>query len=190
MKNPGLFLSSLLLVAAAALIGIPADFAMAQVEEGKPAPELKLKTQDNQDWSLADRKGKGWTVVYFYPKADSPGCTTQACAFRATIEKIKGKDALLIGVSTDDQATQKAFHDKHKLNFDLLSDGEGTVASAWGIKVPLLGIAKRWTFILDKDLVVRSVEPNVDPAFDAKWTIDALEELQNPPKEGSEEDDK
>lgn len=171
----------------AAMLG---PVALSQVEEGQTAPALKLNDQDNKPFDLSERKGKGWTVVYFYPKADSPGCTTQACAFRDTIEKIKTKDALLVGVSTDDQKTQKEFHSKHKLNFDLLSDAETEVSSAWGIKVPLLGIAKRWTFIIDKDLMVRSVEPNVDPAFDAKWTVDTLEELQNPPKPGSEEDAK
>ncbi len=160
----------------------------AQVEEGKTAPILKLQTQDGKTFDLTERKDKGWTVVYFYPKADSPGCTTQACAFRDTINKIKAKDAVLIGVSTDSKEAQKAFHDKHKLNFDLLSDADGKATSEWGIKVPLMGIAKRWTFIIDKNLIVRSVEPDVDPAFDAKWTADTLEELQNPPKEGSEED--
>ncbi len=160
----------------------------AQVEEGKAAPVLKLETQDGKSFDLAERKDKGWTVVYFYPKADSPGCTTQACAFRDTIRKISEKNAVLVGVSTDAKNTQKMFHDKHKLNFDLLSDAEGKATNDWGIKVPLMGMAKRWTFIIDKNLIVRSVEPDVDPAFDAKWTADTLEELQNPPKEGSEED--
>lgn len=184
MKILGAIASFLIFTA----IGAPAAFS--QVEEGKAAPELKLNDQDSKAFTLADRKGKGWTVVYFYPKADSPGCTTQACAFRDTIEKIKAKNALLVGVSTDSQVTQKAFHLKHQLNFDLLSDADTVVSEAWGIKVPLLGIAKRWTFIIDPELIVRSVEPNVDPAFDAKWTVDALDELQNPPKPGSEEDPK
>jgi len=166
----------------------PSFHAFSQVEEGKVAPALKLNDQDSKEFNLTDRKGKGWTVIYFYPKADSPGCTTQACAFRDTIEKIKAKNALLVGVSTDDQKTQKAFHDKHKLNFNLLSDANAATSSTWGIKVPVLGMAKRWTFIVDPDLVVRSVEPDVDPAFDAKWTVEALEELQNPPKPGSEND--
>jgi len=167
---------------------VPLKTASAQVEEGKAAPELKLKTQDEKDFNLADRKGLGWTVVYFYPKADSPGCTTQACAFRDTIGKIKAKDAVLIGVSTDKTATQKAFHEKNRLNFDLLSDAKGVATKAWGIETPIIGVAKRWTFIVDKDLVVRSVEPNVDPALDAKWTVDTLEELQNPPKPGTEDE--
>jgi peroxiredoxin Q/BCP len=155
---------------------------------GDEAPRVSSRDQNGAEVQLADVYSRGPTLVYFYPKADSPGCTTQACAFRDTINKIKAKDAVLIGVSTDTKETQKAFHEKHKLNFDLLSDAEGKATSEWGIKVPLMGIAKRWTFIIDKNLIVRSVEPDVDPAFDAKWTADALEELQNPPKEGSEED--
>lgn len=164
--------------------------ALAEVKEGEAAPLFKLKTQDGKDWDLAARKGKGWTVLYFYPKADSPGCTEQACAFRDTIKRITAKNAELVGISADTQETQKSFHAKHKLIFDLLSDADLKVIEAYGIKMPILGMAKRWTFILDSDLKVRSVEPNVDPAFDADWTAETLSELQNPPKQGSEEDAK
>src|SRR5687767_11340699 len=89
--------------------------AEAQVAEGKAAPTFKLKTQDGKDWDLASRKGKGWTVLYFYPKADSPGCTTQACAFRDTIKKIQERNAELVGISADEATTQKDFHKKHSL---------------------------------------------------------------------------
>ncbi len=162
----------------------------AQIEVDKPAPDFTLKTQDGKDFKLADRKGKGWTVLYFYPKADSPGCTAQACAFRDTIKRIQQKNAMLIGISADPQATQKEFHKKHDLNFDLLSDADLKVIDQFGVKAPLVGLAKRWTFILDPNLVVKSIEPNVDPAFDAEWTAETIDELQNPPKPGSEEDAK
>lgn len=164
--------------------------ARAEVKEGAAAPTFKLKNQDGKDFDLASRKGKGWTVLYFYPKADSPGCTEQACAFRDTIKRITARNAELFGISADDQPTQKAFHEKHKLIFDLLSDADLKVIEAYGIKIPVIGISKRWTFILDPELKVRSIEPNVDPAFDAEWTAETLDELQNPPKPGSEEDAK
>ena len=164
--------------------------AIAQVAVDQPAPSFSLKAQDGKDFNLADRKGKGWTVLYFYPKADSPGCTTQACAFRDTIKRIQARNATLIGISADAATTQKAFHDKNQLNFDLLSDPDLKVIEQYGIKLPVIGMAKRWTFIVDPNLVVRSVEPNVDPAFDAEWTAETLDELQNPPKPGSEEDAK
>ena len=146
---------------------LSAQIAQAEIKEGQDAPVFKLKDQNGKEFDLQSRKGKGWTVLYFYPKADSPGCTEQACAFRDTIKRIKAKNAELIGISADDQATQKAFHEKHKLIFDLLSDADLKVIEAYGIKMPILGMAKRWTFIVDPDLKVRSIEPNVDPAFDA-----------------------
>ncbi len=169
---------------------LSAQIAQAEIKEGQDAPVFKLKDQNGKEFDLQSRKGKGWTVLYFYPKADSPGCTEQACAFRDTIKRIKAKNAELIGISADDQATQKAFHEKHRLIFDLLSDADLKVIEAYGIKMPILGMAKRWTFIVDPDLKVRSIEPNVDPAFDADWTAETLSELQNPPKAGSEEDAK
>src|SRR5262249_32392760 len=113
--------TALLMLAATLLVKVP---AVAQVAEGKPAPAFKLKTQDGKDWDLSSRKGKGWTVLYFYPKADSPGCTTQACAFRDTIKRIQERKAELVGISADDLSTQLAFHKKHQLNFDLLSDAD------------------------------------------------------------------
>lgn len=177
------------LVAAAGALAFACS-AFAQIAVDKPAPTFALKTQDGKDWNLAERKGKGWTVLYFYPKADSPGCTTQACAFRDTIARIQKQNAVLVGISADKAETQKEFHAKHQLNFDLLSDNELKVIESYGIKAPVIGIAKRWTFIVDPNLNVRAIEPNVDPAFDAEWTAESLEELQNPPKPGSEEDAK
>jgi thioredoxin-dependent peroxiredoxin len=157
--------------------GVP---ALANVAVDTPAPLFTLKNQNGADFNLADRKGKGWTVLFFYPKAHSPGCTTQVCAFRDTIKRIQAKNAELIGVSADDSKTIKEFHDKHQLNFDLVADTESKVIDQYGIKVPMVGIAKRWTFILDPQLVVRSIEPNVDPALDSEWTAEILDELQNP----------
>ncbi len=179
-----------IVTAALVSLALSSTSALAEIKEGQDAPLFKLKNQDGKEFDLASRKGKGWTVLYFYPKADSPGCTEQACAFRDTIKRITAKNAELVGISADEQTTQKAFHEKHKLIFDLLSDADLKVIDTYGIKMPILGMAKRWTFILDPDLKVRSVEPNVDPAFDADWTAETLAELQNPPKAGSEEDAK
>lgn len=175
--------------AAQAAPAAPATKAEALAVD-KLAPLFKLKNQDGKEFDLADRKGKGWTVLYFYPKADSPGCTAQACAFRDTIKRINARNATLVGVSADTIASQKEFHSKHNLIFDLLSDADLKVIDTYGIKQPIIGIAKRWTFIIDPELKIRSIEPNVDPAFDAEWTAETLDELQNPPKAGSEEDPK
>ena len=172
---------------AAATPASPAKEA-GRLEIGDNAPDFMLKNQDGKEFHLADRKGKGWTILYFYPKADSPGCRAQACAFRDTIKIIRAKNAELYGISSNKQEDQAEFHKKRQLNFDLLSDDAGKVLESYNVRRAVVGVAKRWTFILDSQLVIRNIEQDVDPAFDAQWTADTLEELQNPPKPGSEED--
>ncbi|NDE15878.1 peroxiredoxin [bacterium] len=150
----------------------------ANIAVEQTAPDFTLVNQDGKSFKLSDRKGS-WTVVYFYPKADSPGCTEQACAFRDAIKKIESRNAKLVGISTDTQASQKAFHEKHHLTFDLLADSDAKVTSEYGLKVPVLGVARRTTFIVDPQLKVRSIARDVDPAFDAEWSAETLDELQS-----------
>jgi len=155
--------------------------ARSQAEElaiGSPAPLFTLKNQDGNNFSLADRKGKGWTVLYFYPKAATPGCTKEACAFRDSIQKIKALKAEVYGISSDTVEAQKAFHSEHKLSFDLLADPEMTAIGQFGAKMPLIGLAKRWTFIIDSDLKVRSIEKDVDPLLDAERVAKTLADFE------------
>lgn len=174
-------------LAAGLLIGIvsflPTGSYAAGQETGEialdsVAPDFTLPDQDGKPFKLADRKGN-WTVVYFYPKADSPGCTEQACAFRDAIKKIEARNGKLVGISADSQEAQKKFHEKHRLTFDLLADSESKVISLYGVKVPLIGIARRTTFIIGPDLKIRSIAKDVDPAFDADWSAETLDELQS-----------
>lgn len=144
----------------------------------KPAPVFELKNQDGKLTKLADRQGKGWTVLFFYPKAGTPGCTTQACAFRDSIKSITKLNAEVYGVSADDVASQKTFHSEHKLAFDLLADPEGKAIGLYGTKRAEGPMAKRTTFVIDDKLVVRKVFENVDPAVDAKEVAQAIEALQ------------
>lgn len=149
-----------------------------QIAIDMPAPDFTLPDQNGKPFKLSDRKGT-WTVVYFYPKADSPGCTEQACAFRDAIKKIESRNGKLVGISADSQDSQKKFHDKHNLSFDLLADSDSKVISQYGVKVPLVGVARRTTFIVDPELKIRSIARDVDPAFDAEWTAETLDELQS-----------
>jgi peroxiredoxin Q/BCP len=149
---------------------------------GKPAPLFELKNQDGVPVKLADRKGKGFTVLFFYPKAGTPGCTKQACAFRDSIKVIRDKNAEVFGISADDVAAQKKFHDEHKMTFDLLSDSAGKVIGEFRVKMPMVTWAKRQTFVLDKDLIIREHFEDVDPALDAKNVADAIEKLNKPVK--------
>jgi peroxiredoxin Q/BCP len=158
-----------------------AQAASTSLKVGDEAPAFSLADQDGKAFSLVDRKGKGWTVLYFYPKADTPGCTKQACAFRDSIKQIREQSAEIYGVSVDSVADQKKFHEKHKINFPLLCDEKGEVAEKFGVKMPVIGIAKRWTFVIDPDLKIRNIDKDVDPAMDAKKTAKLLETLQATP---------
>ena len=145
---------------------------------GQAAPTFELKSQDGKTFNLASRKGQGWTVLYFYPKAGTPGCTTQACAFRDAIEGIRKLNTEVYGISTDEIADLQNFHQKHKLRFDLLSDPDAKVTEAYDVKMPVIKLAKRWTFIVDPDLMIRSIDDDVDPVIDAQKVTATLKQLQ------------
>ena len=103
-------------------------------------PGITLKTDDGEDFELQSRKGK-WTVLYFYPKAETPGCTKQACAFRDGIVQIRMQGAEIFGISADDVNALKKFKANHSLNFTLLADPDLDAIN--GIFVPYLLIASR-----------------------------------------------
>jgi len=149
----------------------------ADLKVGDPAPVFTAKTQDGKDFDLASRKGQ-WTVLYFYPKAGTQGCTKQACAFRDSIEKIHAQGAEVYGVSADSVEDQKAFSDKHKLNFTLLADPDDKVVNLYGSKMPVLKMSKRWTFILDPELKIRVIEKDVDPSLDAEKVANQIATLK------------
>jgi peroxiredoxin Q/BCP len=143
---------------------------------GAQAPQFSARTDKNAPFSLADRKGQ-WTVLYFYPKDDTPGCTKQACAFRDSIAVIRKLGAEVYGVSQDSVESHRKFIEKHALTFPLLADTDGKVSKAYGAE-GTLGYSKRWTFIVDPQLKVRWVQTNVDPVMDAKQVADQIAKLQ------------
>lgn len=148
---------------------------------GQTAPQFQLTAQDGSQVSLADRQQKGWTVLYFFPKAGTPGCTTQACAFRDSINLIRQQNAEVYGISTDSIDDLQAFHQKYKLSFSLLSDSDAKVSEAYAVKFPVFNFAKRWTFIIDPNLVIRQIDDDVDPALDAGRVAKSLIKLQAQP---------
>lgn len=150
----------------------------ADLKVGDSAPVFKSKTQDGADFDLESRKGS-WTVLYFYPKAETPGCTKQACTFRDNLKKITDLGASVYGISVDTVDAQKKFHTHHKLNFDLLADEDGAITKLYGSKMPVLNMSKRWTFLIDPDLKIRAIEKNVDPIKDAGHMADLLTDLKN-----------
>ena len=145
---------------------------------GDPAPVLKLKTDEGANFDLNSRKGQ-WTVIYFYPKADTPGCTKQACAFRDNISRIRKLGAEIFGISADGVEALKKFKKNHNLNFVLLADPGLDAIKAYGTKMPVVSMSKRWTFIIDPDLKIRAIEKDVDPVLDAQRVAELLQKLQN-----------
>lgn len=146
------------------------------IKLGQDVPRFEVKNQKGATFSMASRKGK-WTVLYFYPKAGTPGCTKQACAFRDSIKPIRKLGAEVYGISTDSVKAQADFHKEHELIFDLLSDEDGKVTKQFGAKMAVFNISKRWTFIIDPKLKIVSIDRDVDPMLDAKHVTKKLKEL-------------
>ena len=149
-----------------------------ELEVGQDAPLFHLIDNQGNDFSLAARKDQGWTVLYFYPKAETPGCTKQACSFRDAIDVIHLLNAEVYGISADGVEDIAAFHKNHQLKFPLLADPNGEVINKYGAMMPKVGMAKRWTFIIDPKLKIRAIERDVDPAVDAKRVADTIRGLQ------------
>ena len=139
----------------------------ADLKVNDPAPVFTTQAYDKSNFDLNSRKGK-WTVLYFYPKANTPGCTKQACAFRDSISKIREQDADVFGISADTVEAQAGFHKEHHLNFTLLADPDARIIKLYGAKKALLTMANRWTFILDPDLKIKNIMRDVDPVLDAE----------------------
>jgi peroxiredoxin Q/BCP len=162
-------------------------FAFAAADVGAAAPQFKTKTSTNEEFSLDSRKGK-WTVLYFYPKAETPGCTKQACSFRDTVKLIRELNAEVYGVSTDTPEALASFAKHHNLNFPLLSDTDAKISEQYGakmkdievkgVKVKEMKMANRYTFIIGPDLKIKYVDKQVDPVKDAENVSKKIKELQ------------
>ncbi|HTL13391.1 MAG TPA: peroxiredoxin [Bdellovibrionota bacterium] len=151
--------------------------AATELKVGDVAPGFSLKDDEGKDFSLDSRKGH-WTVLYFYPKSETPGCTKQACAFRDSIGKIRALGAEVIGVSVNSVADQAEFKKNHHLNFPLLADDKTKVTDLYGSKMPILNMSKRWTFLLDPELKIQAIDHDVDPVKDADHVASKLKDLQ------------
>lgn len=126
---------------------------------GDPAPPFEARATDGRRISLADYRGRK-LVLYFYPRDDTPGCTRQACSLRDHEARIAAKGAAVLGVSTQDEASHRAFTGKHRLNFPLLVDRDGAIGRAYGVlgggglfarMRSAMGLAQRVTFVIDPD---------------------------------------
>jgi len=149
------------------------------IEEGKPAPDFELSSDAGETIRLSELRGKP-VVLYFYPKDDTPGCTTQACGIRDAYSEFEQEGAVVLGVSPDDERSHAKFRKKYELPFALLADPDHRVAEqygVWGEKKYMgrtyLGV-KRWTFVIDEDGNVKKVFPDAKPAEHANDVLAVL----------------
>ena len=152
---------------------------MTVIEEGSPAPDFELPNDAGETVRLSDLRGKP-VVLYFYPKDDTPGCTTQACGIRDAYREFEQAGAIVLGVSPDDERSHDTFRKKYELPFNLLADTDHAVAEqygVWGEKKFMgrtyMGI-NRSTFVIDADGTVKKVFPNVKPAEHADDVLSVL----------------
>jgi peroxiredoxin Q/BCP len=164
-------------LATLALVSSFSAVEAAELKVNDPAPAFTLKNQDGTDFDLKSRAGQ-WTVLYFYPKAETPGCTKQACAFRDNIKKIRAQGAEVYGISGDTVEKQAGFHKSQRLNFDLLADPDAKVIEQYGAKMPMVAMSKRWTFIVNPELKIVSIDKDVDPVVDSEKIADQIAELK------------
>jgi peroxiredoxin Q/BCP len=148
----------------------------AAVDIGAAAPAVTAPDETGQPVHFSDYYSKGVTLVYFYPKADTPGCTKEACSLRDSFDGLKARGLQILGVSEDKPEAQKKFREKYHLPFVLVADADGVVAKAFGVPT-LLGFAKRQSFLVkDGKIVWRDL--SVSPATHVSEVNKALDSLK------------
>ena len=152
------------------MFGSPKPLAL-----GDQLPSITALNQDAKAVSFDEIFSQGTTLVYFYPKADTPGCTAEACSLRDSWEALldmAGKKIQILGVSKDKPESQKKFQQKYQLPFDLIADVDGKVAQAFGVPmIPIIGVSQRQSFLIQEGKIIWS-------SLKAK-TKEAAEEVQN-----------
>jgi peroxiredoxin Q/BCP len=139
---------------AAAAVGLLASIAAAEpLQVGDKAPDAASVDQNGKPVRLSALYGGGWTLVYFYPKADTPGCTAEACSLRDAFEELTKKGVTVVGVSTDKPKEQKEFQDKYHLPFTLVADSDRNVVKAFGVPT-MAGFASRQSFLIKDGKIV------------------------------------
>ena len=130
---------------------------------GDPIPAMRSQNQDGQTVNLAEAGARGYTLVYFYPKAMTPGCTAQACSLRDAYSDLQSKGVRIFGVSADKVSSQKKFQESEHIPFELLSDQEKKLISAFGVPLILGSFATRQAYLFkDGKLVWMDVKASTD----------------------------
>jgi peroxiredoxin Q/BCP len=156
---------------------------MSSLEENNHAPEIELSLDDGKIVALQQFSGKN-IVLYFYPKDDTPGCTTEAKDFASLTPKFTKLNTLIIGISKDNAASHKKFKDKYCIPFPLASDLDGKICEAYGVWVEKSMYGKKYmgiqrsTFIIDKKGSIKRIWRNVSVTNHAQEVLETIENLQ------------
>lgn len=152
---------------------------MSMPTAGQPAPDFELQSEGDKTIKLSDYRGKR-VVLFFYPRAETPGCTTEACSFRDEYAAFREKDVAILGISPDNVRAQAKFSQKHSFPFPLLADVEHKVAEAygvWGLKKfrgrEYYGVL-RTTFVIDEEGRIGHVFERVKPAEHSQEVLAVL----------------
>lgn len=167
-------------VSVLAMLVLSAAVHAASPTVGSAAPSFKLQDQSGQWRTLEEFRGK-WLALYFYPKDNTPGCTTQACEFRDNIFAFRDASAAIVGISLDDAASHKKFAEEHGLPFPLLADTTKDTAKAYGVLTKMMGImevAQRDTFLIDPNGKIVKHYVRVDPNGHSKIVLADIKALQ------------
>ena len=149
------------------------------VEEGAPAPDFELASDEGETVTLSALRGKP-LVLYFYPKDDTPGCTTEACEFRDAYDRFREQGVEILGVSPDTEASHRKFKSKYELPFTLLADPDHRAAEAYGVWKEKRNYGKtymgveRSTFVIDVDGKVARAMRGIRPAGHAAQVLETL----------------
>lgn len=150
--------------------------AQTEPRTGERAPEFEALDHTGASRTLGEHAGK-IVVLYFYPRDATPGCTAEACAFRDAWDRMQAAGAVVLGVSTDDVDSHRAFVEEHQLPFALLADTDGRIAQSYGVPVRM-NFAKRMTFVIDGEGRIRRIFEEVDPAVHVDEVLAVIDELR------------
>ena len=152
----------------------------ATPKAGDPAPLFTGQDQDGKEFKLADLVGKKIVLLYFYPKDFTGGCTKEACGFRDRMGDLQTNNVAVIGVSHDSVENHKKFAEEYKLNFTLVADPDGKIIAAYDVKMPIMSMSKRVSFLIGLDGKIVHVTDAMNPQTHFDEMNEAIAELKKP----------